>query len=76
MQNLVVLIETSYSPWDISWKAGNTCLNRFCIDEDAAFELSGIYYFQKAVYNIPIEDQNFGPKDKGTESYVWNIQMS
>ena len=76
MQNLVVLMNPPDLTWDVSPKAGNMCLNRFCIDEDAAFELSGIYYFQKAVYNIPIEDQNFGPKDKGTESYVWNIQMS
>ena len=28
---------------DISWKAGNLFLNRFCIDEDAACELSGVY---------------------------------
>ena len=52
--------------WDISWKAGNTCLNRFCIDEDAAFELSGIYYLKKAGYNSPIEDQYILPNDKGT----------
>ena len=23
------------------------CLNRFCIDEDAAFESSGVYYLEK-----------------------------
>ena len=30
--------------WDNSFKAGNMCMNRFTIDEDAAFELSYIYY--------------------------------
>ena len=29
-------------------KAGNMCLNRFCIDEDAAFEIFGLNYFQKS----------------------------
>ena len=28
-------------------KAGNMILNRFCIDEDAAFELSGVNSFKK-----------------------------
>ena len=55
MQNLVVLIEIYHEddngyPWykedyEISSKGGNMCLNRFCVDEDAAFELSGVYYF-------------------------------
>ena len=47
MQNLVVLMDPSNEPYDILLKAGNMCLNRFCIDEDAAFELSGIYNLQK-----------------------------
>ena len=28
---------------DISFRAAKMCFNRFCIDEDAAFELSGVY---------------------------------
>ena len=28
-------------------KGGNMILNRFCIDEDAAFELSGVNYLKK-----------------------------
>ena len=43
MQNLVVLIDPPVYEDDISLKAGKMCLNRFCIDEDAAFELSGVY---------------------------------
>ena len=55
IQNLVFLKEppifdnhlsfftSSLNQSDISAMAGNMYLNRFCIDEDAAFEVSGIY---------------------------------
>ena len=56
MQNLVVLMEPDSEdngritwmfdrsePYQTSYKTGNMLLNRFCIDEDAAFELAGIY---------------------------------
>ena len=46
MQNLVVLMEASENAYDISEKGGNMILNRFCIDEDAAFELSGVNYLE------------------------------
>ena len=39
-QNFVVLMEPSERAWKNSLKGGNMILNRFCIDEDAAFELS------------------------------------
>ena len=42
MQNLVVLMDPSKFAHNISLKGGNMYLNRFCIDEDAAFELSGV----------------------------------
>ena len=51
MQNLVVLIEPSEHAHEIHFKCGNMCLNRFCIDEDAAFEFSGVRYL-KNMYNI------------------------
>ena len=47
MQNVVLLIEPSEKPYNISLKAGNMYLNRFCIDEDAAFESTGVYYLKK-----------------------------
>ena len=47
MQNLVVLMEPSEDAWITSMKTGNMILNRFCIDEDAAFELSGLNYLKK-----------------------------
>ena len=48
MQNLVVLMEPSEDAWNSSLKAGKMIFNRFCIDEDAAFELSGINYLKKS----------------------------
>ena len=35
-----------------SLKAGNMILNRFCIDEDAAFELSGVNSLKKSTQDI------------------------
>ena len=42
MQNLVVLMDPPDSAFDASVKGGRMILNRFCIDEDAGFELSGV----------------------------------
>ena len=47
MKNLIVFMEPPEKANEISIKAGNLYVNRFCIDEDAAFELSGVYYFEK-----------------------------
>ena len=58
MQNLVVFIELSEDASNISLKAANLYLNRFCIDEDAACELSGIYYLKSE------EPLNFTLKQK------------
>ena len=52
MQNLVVLMEPSEDAHKISLKAGNMILNRFCIDEYAAFELAGVNYLKKSSYDI------------------------
>ena len=48
MQNLVSLKQPLFvynknNQIDISGMAGNMHLNRFCIDEDTAFEVSGVY---------------------------------
>ena len=52
MQNLVVLMEPSEDAESVSSKAGTMILNRFCIDEDAAFELSGVNYLKKSSYKM------------------------
>ena len=41
-------------------------LNRFCIDEDAAFEVSGVYSLKKSSYDIKTgDDLEFKLKRKG-----------
>ena len=52
MQNLVVLMEPSDDAWKTSLRGGNMILNRFFIDEDAAFELSGINYLKKSSLDL------------------------
>ena len=52
MQNLVFLMEPSEYAVYTDLKAGNMCLNRFSIDEDAAFELSGVHYLEKSSWDI------------------------
>ena len=47
MQNLVVFMEPSEDASDTPLKGGNMILNRFSIDEDAAFELSGVNSLEK-----------------------------
>ena len=42
-QNIVVLRDIPEYANDISSKAVNMYMNRFCIDEDDAFELSGVF---------------------------------
>ena len=43
MQNLIVFIEPSEDASNISFKAGKLYMNRFCINEESASELSGVY---------------------------------
>ena len=52
MQNLVVLMEPSEDAHDVPLKGGNMILNRFCIDEDAAFELSRVNSLKKTSEDI------------------------
>ena len=46
MQNLVVFMDPSHREYIIFEKDGTKLLNRFSIDEDAAFELSGVFYLK------------------------------
>ena len=64
MQNLVVLMKPSQEAYRTPLKAGNMIFNRFCIDEDAAFELSGVYYLKKS--SLGAERKEKG-KDKEKE---------
>ena len=55
-QNLVVWMDPTQKGYETSLKAGNMILNRFCIDEDAAFELSKVHYLKK-MYNYLLRDE-------------------
>ena len=55
MQNLVVFMEPSENAYQTPLKGGNMILNRFCIDEDAAFELSGVNYLEKSYHTSSSE---------------------
>ena len=66
-QNLVLFMEENENPWITSVKAGNMCLNRFCIEEDAAFELSEVHHLKKTLYGI--FNSNGLKEDKGKKNY-------
>ena len=75
MQNLVFLMEPSHDAHRIDIKAGNMYLNRFCIDEDAAFEISGVHYLEKLSEDIAYGyttcmELKRKPKGKGCSSLL------
>ena len=57
MQNFIILMQPTEYDWDISIKAGKMLLNRFCIDDEAAFEVSGVYYLKKSP--LELADKTF-----------------
>ena len=63
MQNLVVFMEPSVEAYRTLSKGGKMILNRFCIDEDAAFELSGVNFLKKSSIDMEIGKR----KEKGKE---------
>ena len=66
-QNLVVLIDPSKNDYNISFKAANMYLNRFCIDEDAGFECSGVLYLKESSFDLPIDT----PSDESIAKGKW-----
>ena len=63
-------MEPSEDAWRTSLKGGNMILNRFCIDEDAAFELSGVNYLKKSSWDMRNRDSikfKVQRKQKGKE---------
>ena len=68
MQNLVVLMDPDRDASNISLKGGNMIFNRFCIDEDAAFELSGVSYLKKSSLQLLVRRSlKEERKEKGKE---------
>ena len=54
--------ELSENAFDISLQAGNMFLNRFFIDEEAGFELSGVYGLKK--YKLRTREKFGGLSDR------------
>ena len=63
MQNLVVLMEPSKEAYETPLKGANLILNRFCIDEEAAFELTGVSSLKKSSFEM-IRGPEFEAKRK------------
>ena len=59
MHNLVAFMEPSEHAHETPLKAGNMILNRFCIDEDAAFELSGVNSLKQWFYHEKGKEYSF-----------------
>ena len=51
VRNIIFLLNPDL-PWDKSLNCGRLYLNRFCIDEEAAFELSGVYSWDERSSSI------------------------
>ena len=52
MQKLVVMMEPTEDAYDTPLRGGNMILNRFCIDEDAGFELFGVNELRKSSWEL------------------------
>ena len=66
-QNLVVVIDPSKHAYNISSKGANMYLNRFCIDEDAGFECSGVLYLKKSSFDFA----HHTPRDERIAKGKW-----
>ena len=67
-------MDPSNDAFDNSLKAGNMIFNRFCIDEEAAFQLSGVNYLEKSSHNmIYMKTLKFKAlrEEKGKENSFW-----
>ena len=69
MKRIIILEEPAITEYDISLKAGKRLMNRFCIDENAGFELSGVYSSYLSSIPRPITS-NIGSKIKGKMNFV------
>ena len=78
MQNLIVLMEPSKDAHDISWKGGRLFFNRFCIDEDAACELLGVFYLKESWSNLAMRAKMSAQMlaDKTAKGYIYSAEYS
>ena len=68
IQDVALLVNPPRHRWNISLKGGNMILNRFCIDEEMAFESSGVFIFGEKNPCSRKKDWDvvdFGPRGNG-----------
>ena len=66
MKNIIVFIEPNEHSCSPNWKIAHLYLNRFTIDEDASFELLGVYYLNKFHYDLLEDEFRVQRKEKDT----------
>ena len=69
IQNLVFLMEPETKAYQISSTGATMCLNRFCIDENAAFELSGVRYLKESDIDPDKGHQNIYERKTKAKGY-------
>ena len=74
-QNLVILIDPSNAAFDVSFKSGNMFMNRFSIDEDDAFEISGVYHLKKPMMGFNKNIAEYNP-ERGMGSLSFQSTLS
>lgn len=71
-QNIVLMVEPSEDKFTCATKIGNLFINRFAIDEEAAFEIIQILEFEKSFYkmeersHVEFNDYSRERKEKGS----------
>ena len=64
MKNIIVFIEPNEHSYNTNWKIANLYLNRFTIDEDASFDLLGVYYLKKCHKDLVNQPEEFSVQRK------------
>ena len=67
----IFLNKSGAKDYDVSMKTGNMCMNRFCIDEEAGFELTDVYILRShmRVSNLVIKKLKI-PKQQSDEEKI------
>ena len=66
MQKIVLFIDPSEEAWQTPSKIGNLFMNRFAVDEDAAFEILKIFELGKSFDSMSAEER----KQKGRDLII------
>ena len=68
MKEFVFMMDPPLNAWDISIKGGNRSMNLFCIDEELAFEVSGVLFFHN-IKKSPYYEGHFVKGNRSFESF-------